>query len=689
MAVLGIDVGGTFTDFIGVDEQGRVHVHKQLTTPADPSASVLDGTLELAVREEFTLGDVDRIVHGTTLVANSLIERRGVPTALVTTAGFRDAVEIGREARYDLYDLNLERPEPLIPRSLRFELRERIRGDGSVLEPLIESEALRIAELLRESGVESVAIALINSYVNPEHERMLGEVLARELPDVDWTLSSRVAPEWREFERTSTASANAYVRPIVRRYLSRLERGFQESAPAARLYVVLSQGGMTSASVAADLAVQLVESGPAGGVMAAAYFGRRLGLDDLISFDMGGTTTKASLVTGGEPLRVPELEVARVARFKRGSGLPLKISALELVEIGAGGGSIGRVDSLRLLRVGPQSAGADPGPACYGRGGVQPTVTDADLLLGILDPDYFLGGEMALDVALAERALAHVGSEVGLDAEATARGMFDVVNSQMALALQTHVIERGEDPRAFGMVAFGGAGPVHAYEVARRLGIRTVICPPAAGVASALGFLVAPFAVDLVRTYPARISAIDWPQVAERFAEMESEARELLVRSGAETDAQLERRVDMRYAGQGYTVSVPLPGGQLDDGLVAPLRDAFGDTYEHRFGSRLQSAEPEALHWRVTARVTRPDEDLAFGAARHSEMPRRPDRQTYFPETGEFISCAVYDRYSLRPGETIVGPALVQERESTAVIGPSGRAQADELGNLVMTIGAH
>jgi N-methylhydantoinase A len=686
MAALGVDVGGTFTDFIGVDDDGTMHVHKQLTTPADPSESVLSGTTAIADRDGWSLATVERIIHGTTLVANSLIERRGARTALVTTVGFRDAVEIGREARYDLYDLNLERPEPLIPRSMRFEVDERIRGDGSILEPLTDDEALRVAEVLRGARVESVAIALINAYANPEHERRLAEILRRELPGVDLTLSSTVAPEWREYERTSTASANAFVRPLVRSYLARLENGFGERASGGDLYVVLSQGGLTSAGVAADLAVQLVESGPAGGVMAAAYFGRRLGLHDLISFDMGGTTTKASLVTNGTPLRVPELEVARVARFKRGSGLPLQISALELVEIGAGGGSIGRVDALGLLRVGPQSAGADPGPACYGRGGEEPTVTDADLMLGILDPDYFLGGEMDLDVELAEAALARVGAEIGVDAEAAARGMFDIVNSQMALALQTHVIERGEDPRSFAMVAFGGAGPVHAYEVARRLGIGRVICPPAAGVASALGFLVAPFAVDLVRTYPSRLGSIDWTQVAHRFGEMEAEARELLARSGAATGVELERRVDMRYAGQGYTVSVALPEGDLSASLAEPLRAAFGAAYEHRFGSRLASAEPEALHWRVTARVETANTALRFDPRPHGDV-KRGERETYFPESGGFVTCAVYDRYALDPGHVVSGPALVQERESTVVVGPSGVAEKDELGNLVVTIG--
>ena len=354
--------------------------------------------------------------------------------------------------------------------------------------------------------------------------------------------------------------------------------------------------------------------------------------------------------------------------------------ALELVEIGAGGGSIGRLDSLGLLRVGPQSAGADPGPACYGRGGEDPTVTDADLALGILDPEYFLGGEMTLDVDRAERALAGVGEPLGLDGQGAARGIFDIVNNQMALALQTHVIERGEDPRAFAMVAFGGAGPVHAYEVARRLHIRTVICPPAAGVASALGFLVAPFGVDLVRTYPARLESVDWSEVAQRYQEMTTEANDLLARSGALEGVTLERSVDMRYAGQGFTVSVALPEGELDARLAEPLRARFGDAYERRFGSRLPTGEPEALHWRLTARGQTNTEHVSIDVAATGDEPRRGEREVYFPDAGGFLTTSVYDRYALRAGSTIEGPALVQERESTLVVGPCATAKKDELG---------
>jgi N-methylhydantoinase A len=688
MPSIGIDVGGTFTDFVAVDDEGRVAVLKQLTTPADPSVAVLEGSRRLSEEAGAAPGAADRIIHGTTLVANSLIERRGAQTALVTTAGFRDTLEIGRESRYDLYDLDLERPEPLVPRPLRLEIRERVRADGSVLEQLDVAAAERLARELRELGVESLAIALLNAYANPLHEQQLAEIIGREAGDVDVTLSSAVAPEWREYERTSTAAANAFVKPLVRRYLARLEEGFEELGAEGRLYVVLSQGGITSATVAAELAIQLVESGPAGGVMAASFFGRRLGLDDLISFDMGGTTTKVSLIEGGLPLQVPELEVARVARFKRGSGLPLKIPAIELVEIGAGGGSLGRIDALGLLKVGPQSAGADPGPACYGRGGTEPTVTDADLALGLLDPSYFLGGAMSLDRERADEALARLGARIGLDADACARGIFDIVNGQMALALQTHVIERGEDPRGYALVAFGGAGPVHAYEVARRLGISRIVCPPAAGVASAVGFLVAPFAVDLARTHPRGLGSTDWDGVADRFREMEHQARGLLARAGASLDdLAIERSVDMRYAGQGYTVPVTLPDGPLTDELETPLREAFQLAYERRFGSHLKTAPAEALHWRLSAHVPVAPPNLVFAQATEGD-PVKGEREAYFPEIGGFTACPVYDRYRFGAGLRVSGPALIEERESTIVVGPSAEVEADDFGNLLIRLGA-
>jgi N-methylhydantoinase A len=682
---LGIDVGGTFTDFVVLDEDGSVSVFKRLTTPSDPAEGVLSGTAELAAAHDLALGDVERILHGTTLVSNSLIERRGARTALVSTRGFRDVLEIGNEARYDLYDLSLVRPEPLVERPLRFEVGGRILADGSVHEELDPSEVGGVAGELLELGVESVAVSLLNSYVNPAHEVAVREAIAAAAPELDISLSAEVAPEWREFERSSTVAANAFVRPLVRSYLSRLERGFTALGLTAPLYVVLSQGGVTSVDVAVRLAVQLVESGPAGGVIAASFFAARLGLEDVVSFDMGGTTAKVSLVQGGEPLKVPSFEVARVARFKRGSGLPLQVPTIELVEIGAGGGSIGRYDQLGLLQVGPESSSADPGPACYGRGGTAATVTDADLHLGFLDPEYFVGGEMQLYQGLAEEALARLGEDGGLDADACARGIFEVVNDQMALAVRTHIVERGQDPRRLTIVAFGGAGPVHAYEVARLLGTPRLIYPPAAGVASALGFLAAPFSVDLAATDPGRLGELDWAAAEARLAGLEGEARELLADVSGDGPLEFDRRADMRYAGQGYSVPVPLPGRPLGPADAEPLAAAFADAYGERFGATLPGAEIEALHWRLTARVPREPAVLHAPEA-SAEEARCGSRPAYFPELGERVEAAVWRRAALAPGDEVAGPALVEERETTIVIGPSGHGTCDELGNLVVEL---
>ncbi len=684
---LGVDVGGTFTDFVALDAGGRARVYKRLTTPADPSAAVLDGSAELAARTGLAVADAERIIHGTTLVANSLITRRGARTALITTAGFRDVLELGREARYDIYDLGLVRPEPLVPRPLRFEIAERIRADGSIHAPLDEAATRALAQRLRQDGVESVAVVLLNAYRNPAHELRLATILAEEAPQLDVTLSSAVAPEWREYERSSTAAANAFVRPLVRRYLARLETGFAKQGAAGRLFVMLSQGGLTTASVAAEYPVQLVESGPVGGVLAARFFGRRIGLSEMIAFDMGGTTSKVSVIERGEPLHVTEFEVARVARFKRGSGLPLKVATIELIEIGAGGGSIGRRDNLGLMKVGPESAGADPGPACYDRGGTAPTVTDADLHLGLLDPEYFLGGRMALRPDLATAALARLGASFGMDATACGAGMFEIVNRQMALAMRTAVVERGHDPRHFTLVATGGAGPVHAYEVARHLRIPRILLPPAAGVASSLGFLVAPLTVDLVRTLPARLGGVDWQAAAARYDEMQAQAGALLQRAGADpAAARMIRRVDMRYSGQGYEVAVELPDGNLSAAIEPDLRRAFDAEYRRRYGTVLASAPAEVLHWRLHAEIPAVDIEVTFDPGGAGDA-RRGRRKVWFAELQAFAPAEIYDRYRIAPGTRIAGPALIEEAESTIVVGPSAVAEVDARSNVIVTIG--
>ena len=591
---------------------------------------------------------------------------------------------MAREARYDTYDLALERPEPLVPRPLRFEIKERILADGTVLEALDEEAVKRLCTELQRLGIESVAVVFLHAYAHPQHERRAAEIL-RAVPGLDVSLSSEVAPEWREYERSSTTAANAFVRPLVRGYLGRLESGFAEQGAPDRLHIMMSHGGVTSPDIAGDFAVQLTESGPVGGVMAAAFFGKRIGVGDLIAFDMGGTTSKIGVIDRGVPHMVTEFEVARVARFKRGSGLPLKIPTVELIEIGAGGGSIGHRDVLGLLKVGPLSAGAVPGPACYGKG-TEPTVTDANLHLGLLNPDYFLGGKMKLYPERAQDALQTLGDRLGLSATACARGIYDVVNQQMALAMRTHVVERGYDPRRFTLVATGGAGPGHAYEVARHVGIRRILAPPGAGVASALGFLVAPFSVELVRTFPMRLGSIDWKLVAERYAEMERQATELLKRARADLDrAVFERRVDMRYVGQGYEVGASLPGGALSQAVEGELLARFEEAYRRRYGTFLRQTPAEALHWRLTARVHLEDTALEFPASIGGDA-RKGVRSAFLPEFKGYQECDVYDRYRLAPGWRARGPLLIEERESTIVVGPSAEAQADAFGNVIVTL---
>ena len=687
MHELGVDVGGTFTDFVALDESGEVRVFKQLTTPDDPSVAVLEGVDLFATRRAAPLTEASRVVHGTTLVANSLIERRGARVALVTTHGFRDVLEIAREARYDLYDLALERPEPLVPRPLRLEVAERVSSTGEVLEPLEQAGVDLLIEELARLEVESVAVALINAYVNAVHELELAAAIEAALPDVDVTLSSRIAAEWREYERTSTAAANAFVRPPMRRYLGRLEAGLSALGGADRLQVLTSHGGVTSAEVAAEFPVHLVESGPAGGVMAAAYFGRRLEIDDVIAFDMGGTTTKVSVITGGQPLRVSELEVARVARFKKGSGLPLMVPSLELLEIGAGGGSLGRADPLGLLKVGPGSAGADPGPACYARGGSEPTVTDADVHLGLLDPAYFLGGEMRLDPAAARTALAELGKRLGIDAGGMrARDLRGTQRPDLARAADAHRRARLRPPATSRWSRSAALGPymptrlrggsASARSCARR--------PPELRRRS--GFSSRPFAVDLVRTLPSRLGAVDWARVGSLLDELRVEASELLTRAGAaEQDIVCERRVEMRYAGQGYEVPVALPDDELDAPIEGALRRAFDEAYRARYRFHLDSTPVEALHWRVAARVDRPDPAISFGASLDGE-PVKGERDAFFPELDERSRATVYDRYRLPHGVTIDGPALIEERESSIVVGPSGSARVDEHGNIRITV---
>ena len=690
-ARLGVDVGGTFTDFVVFDPgSGSFSVGKTLTTPHDLALGIVRGAREAAERAGFQVWDISQVTYGTTLVANLLLERKGARVGLIATEGFRDVLETGTEQRYDMYDLAARRAEPLVPRRLRRTVRERVTWDGRVLVPLDPSSLDRIVSHFEEHGVETIAVALMHSYRNPAHERMVRDYLQTRYSQYGVSLSSEVAPEVREYPRTSTTVANAYVEPPLRGHLEEMEEGLRALGFAGVIYMMLSEGGITTLEAARSFPVRLVESGPAAGAMAAAYYGKALGYDNLVSFDMGGTTAKLCLITGGRPSRTSEFEVARQHRFKKGSGLILKVPAIDMIEIGAGGGSIAYVDPLGLMKVGPRSAGADPGPACYGLGGAEPTVSDADLVLGLLDPGYFLGGEMALDPSAARKAIeTRLAGPMNMSVTRGAQGIHDVVNENMATAARMHASEQGLDVRGSALVAFGGAGPVHAYRVARLLGIDKVVCPLGAGVMSSIGMLVAPKSFDSVQSYISRLDSVDWDHVGSIYETMESGAIELLTAAGVDADdIEMERSADMRYVGQGFEVAVPVPNGKLGPDLHETLASAFSDTYESLFGRTLPNVAVETITWRLSASEPPPNPSIRFQSNESKAYPRglKGRRPVFITEEDKYVDCPVYDRYALTPGSTVSGPAIVEERESTAFVGPNATCAIDEHLNLIMSL---
>jgi N-methylhydantoinase A/oxoprolinase/acetone carboxylase beta subunit len=688
---LGFDIGGTFTDFVAVDEgTGAVASHKVLTSADDPSRAVMEGLADLLAALGARASDLGLAIHGTTLITNALIERKGARTALVTTAGFRDILEMGKEMRYDIYDLRMLKPEPLVPRQLRLEVTERLDKDGNVLTPLDAASVETTIETLRSSGAEAVAVCFLHSFRNAAHEQEAGEAIAAALPGVTVSLSSAVAPEIREYERMNTTASNAYVQPLFSRYVNHIRRSLAEAGSSSALFVMLSSGGITSVETAVANPIRLVESGPAAGALVSAFYGERLGRRNLISFDMGGTTAKICLIKDGRAAMASTFEIARVHRFKKGSGLPVRVPSIELVEIGAGGGSIARVDDLGLLKVGPESAGSSPGPACYGFGGDRPTVTDANLLLGYLNPEYFLGGRMSLDVTAAERAVESVGAALGLDRTATANGIFQVVNESMISATRVHVAERGEDPRRYMLVAFGGAGPVHAHAIVKALKLPGFICPRSAGVASALGFLTAPIAFDFARSFISRLDRVDLATLDQTYATMVAEALAVLATAGVPcNDITLVRSADLRHVGQGHEITVELPETDTGDpeATIRAITAAFYAEYERLFGHAHRDVAVEILTCRVRASGPVPTIDLETPPADQSSADRawKGSRPVYFTDAGDFVETGVYDRATLAPGATIVGPAIVEEVDCTIVVPPGMRSDVDLHRNLVVT----
>jgi 5-oxoprolinase (ATP-hydrolysing) len=680
---IGFDIGGTFTDFILLDTKlSEIRLHKCLTTPHDPSVGALEGLTELLRAASLTLADIGDVVHGTTLVTNALIERRGARLGLITTRGFRDILEMGTEQRYDIYDLFLQFPVPLVPRRHRLEVAERMDRDGNVITPLEPAEVRAVAQRLVAEGTEAIAICFLHAYRNPAHEREAAAIVRAAFPDIAVSISSDVVAELWEYQRCNTTCANAYVQPLMSRYIARLERELHARGFRGELRFMHSAGGLLSTETARDFPIRMLESGPAGGGLATAFFGEAAGHADVISFDMGGTTAKACLIENGRAEIAPMMEAARVHRFKKGSGLPIKAPVIDMIEIGAGGGSIAAIDEVGLLRVGPHSAGAEPGPACYALGGTQPTVTDANLMLGYYDPGFFLGGRMALDRDAAERALAGVGATLGLSAVDTAWGIHRMVVENMAAAARIHIVEKGKDPRAYAMVGFGGAGPAHAAEVARVLGVRQVLIPPASGAASALGFLAAPLSFEQVRSHPVHLHE---PGAA---ASIDAILRELEAAAGArlaETDMVTERLADMRLEGQMHEISVTLPDGPITDAAIPAIREAFAAAYAARYTSVYAGVGIMAVSFRVRCRGPLPQLSLMQTDAASIGSPQKGTRAAWFD--GGFVDTPVYDRYALAQGIRIAGPAIIEEREATTIISPGDSVTVDASGTLAIDIG--
>ena len=684
---IGVDIGGTFTDFVLEDtERATLRLGKTLTTPADPSDAVIEG-LERILREAgISARDVGVLVHGTTLATNAVIERTGARTGLLTTAGFTDVLAIGRESRYDYYDLHLDLPEPLVPRQLRRGVRERVDRDGNIVVPLEADSLSAEVKALVDAGVESIAIAFLHSYRNPRHERESAAYIARIAPRISVSCSCDVSPEVREYERTSTTVINAYLQPIVERYLQRLGERLAQHGFDGSFQLMLSSGLLTTAQQARHVPTRLIESGPAGGAMLGTFYSRLTGRRNLIAFDMGGTTAKASLIHDGQATVGREFEVGRVERFKRGSGYPVRTPCVDIEEIGTGGGSIAWIDKLGQVQVGPRSAGSVPGPASYGRGGKEATVTDADLVLGYLDPAYFLGGEMRLDRDAAMGAIeGKIARPLGLSTEQAAWAIHRVANEEMANAFRIHAMEQGRDPSRYGLLAFGGAGPVHAYGVARILRSPTILSPASAGVASALGFLVAPIAAEGSQSYIARLDRIDWGRVNDILDRLERAGRRFLAESGVKPDeVTIVRSADMQYLGQMHDIAVSIPLGQLGPADEPRLRDGFYERYKELFQRVVTRIPVEVLTWRVTVSAPAPHLNLRRAATTGSRSARKGERRAFFAEQQAYVSTPVYDRYALQPGDTLHGPAIVEERESTLVVGPGARLEVDDYGSLIV-----
>ena len=681
---LGCDIGGTFTDFVLVnDDTGEFTINKCLTTPGDPSDAVEQGIRELLEHTPGFMPQIEEVIHGTTLVINAIIERKGAKTGLMTTRGFRDVLELGRELRYDAYDIFAEYPLPLVPRSLRHEVSERITVDGRVIKALDELEVRQVLGDLLELGIESLAVCLINSYENPVHEKAIQSIVHQAAPDLSLSTSFEVLPQIREYERTCTTATNAYVKPITAKYLAKLSSRLESLGFKGKLFIMLSSGGITSVETARQFPVRIIESGPTAAVIASQHYGRMFQIKDMFCFDMGGTTAKSCLIQKGQAGLVSTFEVGRVQRFKKGSGLPIQVPVVDLMEIGAGGGSIAKMGKMGLLQVGPESAGADPGPACYGRGGENPTVTDADLVLGYLDPDYFLGGTMPLDKAASEKALAEkVAKPLGTTAVGAAFGIHDLINETMAAAAKTHIAEKGGNPNIVTISAFGGAGPVHAYGLAKKIGAPRILVPPLAGVGSALGFFTAPVAFDLTRSHRVTLDDADFDEIEHLFKELEEEGAAILQQAGKDETVIFERTLMMRFVGQGAETDLRLEQKSFNQWEKVQIRALFDEVYQKLYGRTYPETPVEFVTFKVRASL--PQREFRIPPLQQTTGKLadciKGERRAFSLVRKEYLPFTVYDRLKLFPGAVMKGPVIIEEKESTIIVGEDAQAGVDEYG---------
>ncbi len=680
------DIGGTFTDFVLQGDEGTLTL-KIPTSQADPAEAVLAGFQRMLEDADVAANLIDGVLHGTTVATNAIIERKGAATALITTSGFRDILLIGRQKRYETYDLYMNKPAPLVRRRDIFEIEERMAFDGAVLTPLDAVVLDAVIDQIIEGGYEAIAVALLHSYANPAHERAVRERLHERVPDILISLSSDVSPKFREYERTSTTVANSYIKPVVTRYVGHLQEALGARGFRNDLFIMQSNGGLISPDFAREYPIRIVESGPAAGVLMCRDVAAEEGVDQVITFDMGGTTAKLGAIDDGAPAIMPSFEVDPI-HYKAGSGLPISLPAVELLEIGAGGGSIARTE-MGIIQVGPESAGAEPGPICYGHGGTRPTVTDANLVLGYLNPDYFNGGAMRLDHAAAAAGISSmIGNPLNLEIGDAAWGIHTVANSNMERAMRIVSLERGRDPRRYALVAFGGAGPLHATRLARALGIPRVVVPHGAGVGSAFGLLQAEPRIDVSLTRVLTLDASAGPTIAAIYEELEVQARVDLARLGMAGTPRWSRFAYLRYAGQGYEVRTDLPDGDIDGAYVARAAEMFHGAYERQYRYRDQGAAIEAVDWYLVASLPVAHRASSSGFRERAENARPPSqRKAYFPETKGYVEVPVLDRMGMTSGETIVGPALIEETDSTTVVLPGDKASISARGHLVIETG--